>query len=55
MGDFFYMVASRLGGPFSEIIICDTRGEFKGAFLENRPDYMDGAPLAGMDSTLWKM
>ena len=56
MGDFFYMVASRPGGPFSEIIICDTRGEFgEGACFENRPDYMDGAPPAGMDSTLWKM
>lgn len=55
MGDLFYMVASRQGGPFSEIIICDTRGEFKGAFFENRPAYMEGAPPAGMDSALWKM
>jgi hypothetical protein len=55
LGDSFYMIASKPGGPFSEIIRCDDRGAVKAAFFNERPSFMGGTPPTGMDLAMWKM
>jgi hypothetical protein len=55
LGDSFYMIASKPGGPFSEIIRCGEQGGLKTAFFDERPSFMGGTPPTGMDLAMWKM
>jgi hypothetical protein len=55
LGGSFYMIASRPGGPFSEIIRCDEQGTIKAAFFNERHSFMGGTPPTGMDLAMWKM
>lgn len=55
IGRSFYMISSKPGGPFPEIVICDDRASFKAAFFDTRPAFMGGAPPTGMDLAMWKM
>lgn len=55
MDGLFFMVASRTGEPFSEIIVYDDKGEFRGEFFEDRPEYMKGPTTVKMEYALRKI
>jgi hypothetical protein len=55
INDRYYMVSSRKGEPFSEIVIYDSKGEFKGTFFDQHPVFISGATSTKMEFALGKI
>jgi len=55
INDLFYMISSRQGEPFSEIVIYNNKGEFKGTFFDQYPLFINSATSTKMEYALGKI
>jgi len=55
IGDLFYMISSKGGEPFPEIVICDNKGKSITSFFDQRPEFISGPMSSKMEFALRKI